>query len=390
MRFLGKFSDPVRGIQFSKYLTTQGVENTIDRVTNSDWGSDEYGNISTSVWIIEEDKLEKAQTLLQEFQDNPEGSQFIEQQTAPPPNSAPKARAKITPIPTPASKSLERDQIGTITLYLIVLCSLLFVFVQFNAPQPTKITEGLPYLPVLSSPLKKELLFDYPTAYTYIDKIVALYGIDKYATVQQLPAEGKALFQKYDKTPIWQGLYTSAINYFNPPKEASPEGSLFEKIREGEVWRTFTPALLHADIFHLIFNMIWLALLGKQMELRLSKLQFIIFIIVAGVFSNFSQYLMSGANFIGFSGILCGMLTFIWIRQKNAAWEGYHLQPGTFSFMMFFICTMVAIQAGSFVLEAANITKLSVNIANTAHLSGGLIGVFLGKLSFFEWKSKVK
>ena len=99
-----------------------------------------------------------------------------------------------------------------------------------------------------------------------------------------------------------------------------------KKSRREKYWRLFTPCLLHNDIFHIFFNMIWLVVLGKQMEMRLSLFRYALFILIAAVVTNTAQYLMSGSNFIGFSGVLCAMLTFIWMRQKKTAWEGYQLR----------------------------------------------------------------
>lgn len=390
MRFIGKFSDPSKAESFSKYLTSEGVENRLEKIINNDWGSDNYGTIAAAVWIIDEDQLDKAKLAIEQFHLNPDDVSFTVGTPPPPPESAPKlSHLKPAPKP-PKSPKKSTDRMGPITLYLLVLCSLLFLFNQYNAPALTKITVGLPYTPVLSSPLRKEMLFDYPKAYTYIDKIVALFGADKYETVQQLPPEGQALFQKYLETPIWQGIYTYSLEWFNPPKIPTPVGNFMEKIREGELWRTFTPCLMHADIFHLIFNMLWLAVLGRQMEAHLSKSRYIFFMLITGIITNFAQYLMSGSNFIGYSGVICAMLAFIWMRQKKAAWEGYQMQQSAFSFVLFFVLAIFAAQAVSFLLEAANVTKLSINIANTAHIVGGICGALLGKLSFFERKLKVK
>jgi GlpG protein len=385
MRFIGKFSDLHKAENFSKYLATQGIENRLEKNINKDWGSDDYGTVTASIWIVDEDQLDESKEAMARYHLDPEDISFKVEG----PEPSPQQTHKATPIP-PKSARKTLDAMGPITLYLLILCSLLFLFNQSNSPQLTKITEGLPYTPVLSSPLRKQMLFDYPKAYSYIDKLVALYGADRFETVQKLPPDGQALFQQYLDTPIWQGIYVYALEKFNPPKKPAAIGNFMEKIRSGEVWRTITPTLMHADIFHLIFNMLWLIILGRQMENRLTKTRYLLLMLIVGVVSNFAQYLVSGSNFIGYSGILCGMLAFIWVRQKEAPWEGYQMQQGTFSFMLFFVLAIVAIQSLSFILDAAGVAKFSVPIANTAHVVGGITGALLGKLSYFEMKSKVK
>ena len=388
MRFIGKFNDLHKAEKFSKYLATQGNENKLEKNINNDWGSDDYGTITASLWIVDEDQLDASKEAMERYHLDPNDISFKVTEAETPPQEH-RSTHTATPIP-PKQARKKLDAMGPITLYLLILCSLLFLFNQSNTPQLTKITVGLPYTPVLSSPLRKEMLFDYPKAYTYIDKIVALYGADRFESVDKLPPDGKALFQQFLDTPIWQGIYFYALEWLNPPKQVAPVGNFMEKIREGELWRTFTPALMHADIFHLIFNMLWLVILGKQMENRLTKFRYLIFMVIVGIVSNFAQYLVSGSNFIGYSGILCGMLAFIWIRQRSAPWEGYEMQQGTFSFMMFFVFAIVAVQSLAFILDAAGVAKFSVPIANTAHVIGGVTGALLGKLSYFEMKSKVK
>ena len=71
-------------------------------------------------------------------------------------------------------------------------------------------------------------------------------------------------------------------------------------MRQGEVWRVLSPVFVHQDIFHLVFNMIWLAMLGRQMEKRLGGFRYVVFIALVGIVSNTAQYFMSGSNFMGF------------------------------------------------------------------------------------------
>lgn len=96
---------------------------------------------------------------------------------------------------------------------------------------------------------------------------------------------------------------------------------------------------------------------------------------------------MSGANFLGFSGVLCGMLTFIWVRLRHTPWEGYQLPEVTIGLMIFFILAMFVIQLLSFFTEFHNLASFSPGIANTAHLSGAALGILLGFLPFFSWRA---
>ncbi len=217
-----------------------------------------------------------------------------------------------------------------------------------------------------------------------IDRFILLYGTDEIETNHEIPQEGKVLLKKIKETPVWQGIYSILLDKDDQTMESKlKEVPLFEKIRQGQIWRLFTPALLHADIFHLFFNMLWLIVLGKQIEQHLTSARYILFLLIVGIFSNTMQYLTSGPNFIGFSGVLCGMLTFIWARQTHAPWEGYQLNRMTYLFMMIFITGMALMQFISFFLDKSFGLNVSLNIANTAHLSGAFLGWLMWEIKFF-------
>ena len=193
----------------------------------------------------------------------------------------------------------------------------------------------------------------------------------------------------YDTDLTWPGYYNlllsspslTTLKTFTPP---------FKAFLENEWWRLFTPCLLHSNILHLFFNMLWLVLLGNQIEWHLGKRKYILVLLLLGVFSNTCQYLVSGAAFLGFSGVISGLFTFIWFRQKLAAWEGYMLAPATALFLTIFLLGMAALEAFSFfsiILNNHGIIPFSVpsnGVANTAHLSGALLGIALAKWNFFR------
>lgn len=386
MRLIGTFQDPAQGELFSKLLTAKGIENQFDVAVEKDWGSTDYGTASCLVWAYEEDDMEAAQKWYQEFKQNPTLANFEE---------APEEKLKnlLEPLSdivkkTGTQRRVEQpltSGIGPVTLYFTVLCTLLLLYGTFTSPLVTKLPPNIPSTPLLSPPINKTMLYDYPQAYEIIDRIVRAYGIEALQNPSTLPLEGQLLLQQSKNTPYWRGFYEKLLTHFkNDQAPWEFNAPLFEKIRQGEFWRLFSPALLHGDLFHLIFNMLWLLVVGKQMEQKMGPLRYLFFILIAGIFSNTAQYLMGGSNFIGFSGVLCAMIVFVWIRQRHAAWENYHIASSSFLFIALFIGLLFLVQVFSFFLEGYNGTSFAPSIANTAHLSGAFIGWVMGHMSYFN------
>jgi len=383
-------NDQRSGRLFSSFLTSEGIENQLEISSNTDWGSSNYGDVTCRIWIYNEDDVDAAMKWLETFETQPENPVFRKGLREAPKPILSLVDKKAAMGTTQPRSILFQKGLGSVTFAFIIICTTLFFFTEMTSPRPdiTSIPATLPLTPLLSSSIKKELLFDYPKAFTFIDKLVKIYGISKLQNPQDLPPEGRYILNQFYKTPYWQGFYDILLRRIRHPEEPMEiKAELFERIRQGEVWRLFSPCLLHNDILHLLFNMLWLSVLGKQIGQRLTIMGYILFALMTGIFSNTCQYLMSGANFIGFSGILCAMLTFIWMRQKIAPWEGYPLQRGTIVFMLFFIFSMFLIQLTSFYLEYDKQLSISPGIANTAHLSGAALGLLLGRFSFFSWRS---
>lgn len=389
MRLISTFDDQKKAEVLSGFLKQEGIENQLEVEINSDWNSPDYGILSCRIWVIDEDQFEKAMEFAEDFAESPDNPKFRvvkpKVEILSPLENEP---IIIEKIPSP-SKVTSYNTSGILTTYLFMLCVLIYIVSAFTTPTLVIPPKGIPAMPLFTPEINKELMYDYPKAYEIIDKLNNVYGINKLRDLDVLPWEGKQLLQQFHNTPYWQGIYDKVVDYLTLGTPIwEDHAPLFEKISEGEVWRLFTPCLLHSDIFHIIFNMMWLLVLGKQIEQRIGKWRYVFFILFTGIFSNTSQYLMSGSNFIGISGVLCAMLTFIWFRQQRAAWEGYRLDRSTMGFITFFILFVFALQCIAFFVELFTKSTFSIGIANTAHLSGALIGYILAKLNLFAWKPK--
>jgi len=177
-----------------------------------------------------------------------------------------------------------------------------------------------------------------------------------------------------DLEPI-QSLFISPFligdNYV-PPDPSLPE------IRHGQIWRLFTPMFIHWSWIHIICNMLWLRDLGSMIEGRQSSLHLLVIALVIAGLSNLGQFYMSGPSFGGMSGVVYGLLGYIWIRGRFDPASGLYLHSSTVTMMLiwFFLCI-----ASNFFPMA-----LMPNIANTAHAVGLGTGMAWGYLSSLKYR----
>lgn len=140
-----------------------------------------------------------------------------------------------------------------------------------------------------------------------------------------------------------------------------------KEIRAWEVWRLLTPAFVHIDVLHLLFNMLWLLDLGSMVEGRQGTGRFGLKLIVFGVLSNLGQFLLTGPWFNGFSGVNYGLFGYIWVRGRMDPRSGLYLHPHTVAMMIiwYFLCLFGVIS----------------NVANMGHAVGMGLGIVWGFLA---------
>jgi len=145
-------------------------------------------------------------------------------------------------------------------------------------------------------------------------------------------------------------------------------GGLHE-IQSGEIWRLFTPAFIHFGVLHFVFNMLWIWNLGTVIESLLGSSRLIFLTLGIGIFSNLAQYYWSGPAFGGMSGILYGLLGYLWVQGRFNPGFGVILNRSIVIMMMvwFVLCW----------------TGLLGPIANMAHTVGLATGIILGLIHVF-------
>jgi len=80
------------------------------------------------------------------------------------------------------------------------------------------------------------------------------------------------------------------------------------KIVDGEYWRLFTTMFLHANIPHLLFNMMALNIFSRDLEIIYGKKKFLAIYFIAGFFGSFGSFVLNDNVAVGASGAIFGLL----------------------------------------------------------------------------------
>jgi GlpG protein len=306
MRMIGHLEGEARARAFSDYLYAQGIENQVEPDKDGTW----------ALWIHSEEELEKAKSLLAAYRQNAADPEYQSAGTA-----AQKLREAKKKEQSDYEKRLKKRRhlfrpvtgygFGPVTFLLIGVSVVVFVLSKYG--YDLKAIHSL----FISEP-------ELPNAYE-------LGGWDEFV------------------------------------RRISAVRAMLPEVRQGELWRVFTPMFIHMTILHILFNMLWLRDLGSMVEARQSSWLLAVLVLVFAAGSNLAQYFVSGPIFGGMSGVVYALVGYIWIRGKLDPGSGLYLHPTTVTMMIiwFFACLF----------------HLVGNVANTAHGAGLVMGMAWGWLS---------
>ncbi|QBF83145.1 rhomboid family intramembrane serine protease GlpG [Shewanella maritima] len=149
----------------------------------------------------------------------------------------------------------------------------------------------------------------------------------------------------------------SALSFFNAVPGADLE----------QIWRVFTPSLMHGSIMHVVFNLLWWWYLGGKIENRLGTMPLLTLLLVAGTLPNIVQYFVSGPNFLGISGVVYALVGYSYLMGKRSPQSGIFLPDSYMGFMIIWL-----------VLGFTDI--LGVSMANGAHIGGLAVGLLQARI----------
>jgi membrane associated rhomboid family serine protease len=151
------------------------------------------------------------------------------------------------------------------------------------------------------------------------------------------------------------------------------EGALSRaEVADGEYWRLLTSGFLHAGLFHLLFNMLSLWILGSLLEPAVGRLRFALIYLVSLLCGSFGALLLEPDGLtVGASGAIFGLMAAAAVYARN---RGLSLMESGL---------------GIWIVLNLVITFTVPNISIGGHI-GGLIGGGLAALVLFDLGDQVR
>jgi GlpG protein len=293
MRSISRLQDETQARRLGDVLHGEGIENQVDKNLQGSW----------EIWVLDDENLERARRVLEQFNQRPDDPRFVE-----------------------ASRSAARQRQSE---------------EQARVGKRSRIIDGrtLFYVPPV------------PIGVLSVALIVISVGV----TLLTDFGANDRLAQPF------------SITAYEVSKDHIRYEPGLPQIRHGQVWRLFTPMLLHFHFLHIFFNMLWLRDLGSMIEARKSSWLLLLLVLVLAGTSNLAQYWQDGPYFGGMSGVVYGLLGYVWMQGRFNPASHLSLQPQTVLAMMiwFFLC----------------FTGWVGSIANTAHAVGLGVGIAWGYLA---------
>jgi GlpG protein len=142
--------------------------------------------------------------------------------------------------------------------------------------------------------------------------------------------------------------------------------NLQESLRSLELWRFITPIFMHFNMPHILFNSLWMWVIGRRIEQLQGWMIFLVVVIWSAIVSNIAQFWISGPMFGGLSGVVFAVLAYTWLWDKLAGVPVFGFPP---ALMIFMVVWLALGYTG--LLEILGFGS----IANTAHLAGLIAGL---------------
>jgi GlpG protein len=230
---------------------------------------------------------------------------------------------------------------------------------------------------------------DLPRAQAVLARLARPHGPAAHGGAAAAPKQ--TLSQQIRRSPVTAGLFLACVlvavytrlgdarelveqfTIGRLPVPGSTRWSAWDDLRAGQLWRLFTPVLLHFHPFHLLFNAFWLRDLGVPSERLQGPFQFSLFLLWSALVSNLAQLVLGHSpNFGGLSGVVYALFGYLWTRGSADPYSGFALNRGLVWF------SLVSLALGfTGLLDGL----LGGATANWCHLGGFAAGAVYGYIA---------
>jgi membrane associated rhomboid family serine protease len=168
----------------------------------------------------------------------------------------------------------------------------------------------------------------------------------------------------------------------------SPQGDIYARgalygplVAEGEWWRLFTSAFLHANLIHLGLNMLFLWWIGSPVEQAIGRWRYLLLYLVSGLSGSAGALLFTpNAVTVGASGALFGILgaAFVFEQQRNYVLGGGALTIIVLNLALTFTISNISIGGHLGGLAGGALAALALSRFGRAHAiygRPGLLGI---------------
>lgn len=177
------------------------------------------------------------------------------------------------------------------------------------------------------------------------------------------------------KTTVALLIVTMAISLLEMPFPALEQSLALNPSQIlARPWMVFTSLFVHANIGHLLQNMIALLIFGLALEKIIGPKKIISVYFTAGIFGNAASFFFYPNSYsLGASGAIMGLIGCLTIlRPRATVWFGAEMAVAAFS-ALWILTDLIGLFVPS-------------DIGNAAHLAGFAAGAIFGKM----WKKKFR
>jgi GlpG protein len=330
MRHLGDLDNLQQAKTLASYLLVKGIESHVD----------DSGSSGAEIWVKDEDRIDEAISAYEEFQQNPTDSKYA---------GAIAVAKDIRREQERKSKEIKKR---------IVTAG------KFMQPKKPRLTIALIVVCVVVGLMTNlgEVKRDHP-----IYKALQFTSIDNETFQELAPSLSE---------PIRDDIRLRTAS-----------------LMRGQVWRLFTPVLIHYSIMHIAFNMWMFFQFGGLLERRYNWKRLGLLVLLCAAIPNFVQCVVpeglggsaaampEGSNHIitavgGMSGVVYGLFGYVWMKSVFDRGFGFRIPDSSIIIMMVWLFGCIFAET----LAQNGIRFFPTNVANWAHGVGLLVGLVAGYL----------